>query len=537
MGQPPNRKGTDMTNVWTRRVKGKAAIAVLVLVALAACTASKSPAGSSAGDAAAAPAGGPYAYETPAQSASQQSSAALKLLKTTPEKGNVGTAFTVTGESLPAGREVELVWATWDGSYVMKPTAETVEFYERLYEPKRVPFGRATINPDGRLSATFAAPDDYGEIHDIYAVIDGQDVAKAGFRIVRNVTITPTEGPVGTPITIKVDGLGWKPYEGTLSVLWDNNYSGFISAVATRGNTVGQIRAAGPIGKHVIQVGHASATVPYLNYEQSPVAHIPNFRFEFTVTQDAGAPPPVLDWPLDGLGTDGVVAAKTTVGSTSATSAAGVSTRISPASGPILSQTTLQAKDLPAEAELNLLWVTAVGNRVSPSGWSLREVPLGKARTDKNGALEATVQVPDDLGGWHSVKLVQNETVLAEVAYFVERSLVAVTPPRVKAGETFTVQIKGIGWTELDNGVAVTYDNAYIGYACGFNSQGDVTMSLVATGGAGTHLIDLYPMIYQGHGKPPWAYQTSILSYKQDAPGLALGYRLPAFRLAITIVE
>jgi hypothetical protein len=174
----------------------------------------------------------------------------------------------------------------------MKPTAETVEFYERLYEPKRVPFGRATVSSDGLLSATLAAPDDYGEIHDIYAVIDGQDVAKAGFRIVRNVTITPTEGPVGTPITIKVDGLGWKPYEGTLSVLWDNNYSGFISAVATRGNTVGQIRAAGPVGKHVIQVGHASATVPYLNYEQSPVAHIPNFRFEFTVTDDRGAPLP-----------------------------------------------------------------------------------------------------------------------------------------------------------------------------------------------------------------------------------------------------
>jgi hypothetical protein len=57
------------------------------------------------------------------------------------------------------------------------------------------------------------------------------------------------------------------------------------------------------------------------------------------------------------------------------------------------------------------------------------------------------------------VKVVQNDKVLAEVPYFVERSLVVVAPPRVRA-ESFTVQVKGIGWTELDNGFTVTYDNS-----------------------------------------------------------------------------
>jgi hypothetical protein len=112
-----------------------------------------------------------------------------------------------------------------------------------------------------------------------------------------------------------------------------------------------------------------------------------------------------------------------------------------------------------------------------------------------------------------------------------------VKPKRVKVGETFTIQIKGGGWTELDNTVAATYDNAAIGYACAFNSNGDVTINLVATGHPGTHLIDIYPAIYRGKDKVPLNYQTPFLTYARDFPALALGYRLPAYRLAIEVVE
>ncbi len=61
---------------------------------------------------------------------------------------------------------------------------------------------------------------------------------------------------------------------------------------------------------------------------------------------------------------------------------------------------------------------------------------------------------------------------------------------------TFNVHLKGVGWTQLDNTIAVTYDNRYVGYGCGFNSNGDVVLNLVATGGPGTHLIDIYPLLY-----------------------------------------
>ena len=106
-------------------------------------------------------------------------------------------------------------------------------------------------------------------------------------------------------------------------------------------------------------------------------------------------------------------------------------------------------------------------------------------------------------------------------------------------GQKFTVHLKGLGWTQLDNTIAVDYDNSYVGYGCGFNSQGDTVMNLVATGGPGTHLIDMYPLLYTqqpSFANTPYG-MIPVLTYAQDVPGLALGYELPAIRLAITIVK
>src|SRR5574341_2123592 len=66
----------------------------------------------------------------------------LKVLKVNPEKGFISTAFTISGEGLPAGKTIEFEWATMEGSYVTKTSAETVEFYERQYVEKRVSLGR-----------------------------------------------------------------------------------------------------------------------------------------------------------------------------------------------------------------------------------------------------------------------------------------------------------------------------------------------------------------------------------------------------------
>ena len=97
----------------------------------------------------------------------------------------------------------------------------------------------------------------------------------------------------------------------------------------------------------------------------------------------------------------------------------------------------------------------------------------------------------------------------------------------VKEGQPFTIHLKGVGWTQLDNTVGVDYDNSYIGYGCGFNSNGDVLLHLHATGGPGTHLIDLYPMLYSlspSFANTPYG-MVPVLTYAQDEPGP--GPRLP----------
>ncbi|MBI5947528.1 MAG: hypothetical protein HY875_05280 [Chloroflexi bacterium] len=458
----------------------------------------------------------------------------LKLLKVSPDNGAIGTAFTITGEGLPAGKEMEFFWATAEGSWKLTTGPENIQFNNKVFAPKRLSLGKATVGADGKVTAPVVAPSDYGEVHDIFGAVAGQDVAKAGFRVMRKVTVTPESGPLGTPITIKVTGLGYGQFNSTIAIRYDNMPTGIVTAVTTRGTATAVIRAAGKAGQHVIDVEHGARSVPYLNNQQSGTANIPDWQFRFTVTDDKTLPPAVIDWPDDRAVISDAAAPRTT----SSGKAGSAKLTTEPKSGPILSNVTVKATGLKPNTAAELFYVTARGNRVNPSGWALTEVSLGKATSGADGSLEAKVQIPDDLGGWHVIQAVAGGELVGEVPFFVERSFYVdgISPKKVKAGDQIEIRVKGIGWTELDNGFAMTYDNAYIGFACGFSSNGDATVYLIATGEPGIHLIDLYPMIYQGHGEPPWGYQQAILTYRDDAPGLGLGYRLPAMRLAFEIV-
>jgi len=465
--------------------------------------------------------------------------ATMTTLKVTPDIALPGTAITISGAGLPAGKSVVLTWATATVDWVLDPRADSVDYLGRQANKLTVQLATAQTDASGAFSVQLKAPQDFGGLHDVYAVVGGLQVAKGGFLLARSGSISPKSGPIGTMITVKYTGLGSSLYEGGASLLYDNHYVGAVMANWTRGTAIVHIRATGPVGRHTVEMADA-ISFKYLNIQQSPIPWGDGFRFAFTVTKDNGRPAARIDWPARVTPT---VDARTTLAATGLAAGSAATASLSTTSGVVESKTDVTAAGLTAGQPVDLEWSTVVGNRVNCTGtcWSFVSVPLGKATAAADGSLKTTIQVPDGLGGWHVVQLIQNGAIKAQIPYYVKRSFVgkSVSALALKEGQPFTIHLKGLGWTQLDNTIAVDYDNSYMGYGCGFNSNGDVVMNMVATGGPGTHLIDMYPLLYTqqpSYANTPYG-MVPVLSYERDAPGLALGYQLPAMRLAITIVK
>ncbi len=94
----------------------------------------------------------------------------LKPLKVSPEEGPVGSAFTVTGDGLPAGKAVDLVWVATDAS-------------DMTHVKERFSIGRSVTNARGGFTASLTALVDHGEFFDIYAIVDGENLARGVFRV------------------------------------------------------------------------------------------------------------------------------------------------------------------------------------------------------------------------------------------------------------------------------------------------------------------------------------------------------------------
>lgn len=463
----------------------------------------------------------------------------MTTLAVSPDVAPAGTKFKVTGSGLPANTSVAIVWGTANVTWVVDARPDSVDYLGRSATKLQVVLGQGQTDAQGRLAVALTAPRDFGGIHDIYAVANGVQLAHGGFLVARTATLSPKSGPIGTMITVTYNGLGSSLYEGGASLLYDNHYVGAMMANWTRGTAVAHIRATGLVGRHTIEVADA-ISFKYLNIQQSPIPWGTGSKFGFTVTKDNGRPKPQIDWPATVVPT---LDAKTTLQQTGLAVSTSASAQLASTAGAVSSKVAVAAKGLTPGVPVDMEWSTVVGSRVNCSGtcWSFISVPLGNATAGADGTLSSSITVPDGLGGWHVVQLLQGGKVMTQVPYYVRRSVFGngVSSLTVKDGQRFTVHLKGLGWTQLDNTIAVDYDNSYVGYGCGFNSNGDTVMNLVATGGPGTHLIDMYPLLYtQQPSYPNTPYgMVPVLTYAQDAPGLALGYQLPAIRLAITVVK
>ena len=355
-------------------------------------------------------------------------------LAVNPSQGVQGTPITVSGTGLPASSSVELTWGTWNATWLADVEPNTVNYLGTSYSALNVVMATVTTDSSGAFTYQTTVPADFGGIHNIYAVVNGAAVGHAGFEELRILKVTPTSGPIGTPITITYTSMGASLYTGGAEVLWDNHYTGEMMALWTRGTASVTIRAAGPVGTHFIQVGNAISFM-YLNVIQSPIPYTNGGTVKFKVTKDNGPSAPHISWPADVQPTVSQVTTLSTSGLDPQSKAVAT---LSETKGPILTKTTLSVTGLPSSATgtVNLVYSTVVGNRVNCAStcWAFTSVPLGTA-TVTNGTISQQVTIPDNLGGWHVVQVMNGSTLEAQAPFYVMESIV---PFMNKAGKVIS---------------------------------------------------------------------------------------------------
>jgi hypothetical protein len=479
-------------------------IVVLVILILCSCSRPTSSASSADG----------------LQAAARPDVPVQKLELTYDKPAVVGAKVKAVASGLPAGKMVDLKWGTVTGGWVIE---DYYYFRGKKYSEATSSLGKLPVDSNGRFDASFTIPEDYGGVHDIIAMIDEKAVAQNGIEVTQSFEMTPLSGPVGTPIELRVKGLGWRTMENTWVVNWDNRGLGFVTAVSTRGSAVARFRAAGPAGDHPVKIYTGYQGQSYLNFQQAPNAYLPRPDFTFHTTSGRASTPAAYAEPYQ----------KYALPETEI-HLANAKLSLDPAQGPVSSHAMLRGEGFPANSTLDLYWLTYVGSRVSGNGFAPQETAVGKVKVSGDGRIEFPVTIPEDLGGQHGLELRDGKQSVARAYFAIETTIVSMTPASGPAGTPVTIHLKGVGWTEYDNIYAATYDNAYMGYACGFNSQGDVVINFRAAGEPGEHLIDLFPGIYQGPPKETQLlYRMPQLTYADDHPG----NKIPALRFKFEVTR
>jgi hypothetical protein len=501
------------------RPKIRAALAGAVAAALlAACGQQAAP-----GATAQAPASAVTAKTTPAVSAVPAASAPVQAMEVTgtfsldPKHGAWDTQVTATAKGLKPRTPYDLVWTT--GKVRWKLSEDRSKYLGRDYSTVRNVLETLTTDSAGSFVATFSVPHGFGYGHDV-VVVDKQNVIrnKSLFDVDMVTTITPTSGPVGTPITVEVKGIGYQSYQNSFQLDYDNKYVGWVSSVTTDGYAALTIPATGARGTHIITLGHSEFGAPYLNPDQQPVvASRPFPHVPFTITDGPAVLPP-----------NAATQAFATI--LAAPAPTGIWT--DPAGATVGAAATLNARSLPADSEVELLWTTQVGNR-SVTGFEERTSTLGKTRTDASGSFTWPFTVPDDLGGYHTLQAKIGGEVVAKTTLYILASAFPLSVDRGPSGTRTTVHLKGVGWTETEQMYLLDYDNSFTGYACAFQSRGDLTIYLTVSGAPGWHYIDMYPGIYQGTETRPANYKMPQLTALSDHPG----EKMPIFRFAFLITQ
>jgi hypothetical protein len=204
---------------------------------------------------------------------------------------------------------------------------------------------------------------------------------------------------------------------------------------------------------------------------------------------------------------------------------------VSPTTASVGDNITVTGAGFTAGTQYPIVWTTYQGSNLL--GYKAVAKPLRNVTAAADGSFSFVTKVPPDLGGIHYIAA-GNLTENSNGTVFVQRSAV-INTAQGPQGTIIQVIMHGVGYNFNTNIVAVDYDNSYIGYACGFNSGGNVTVTIVASGAPGIHTIDVYPSVWWGGSQfttqQVVEYRFPILT-PQDQPAL-----MPSFHFTFLMTS
>lgn len=446
-----------------------------------------------------------------------------------PDRGNVGTEVQATASGLAPDTSYDFVWSTAEASW------KTEDGHYLGMDAKKADhvMQQVTTDANGAATFTFTVPEDFGYVHNTALVKDGTEAARQGFTIAPALSISPTSGPLGTPITVHVTGLGYSFYQSGWHLMYDNQQTGWVTGITTNGSATFTIPATGSEGPHLLQL-LSGPRRPYLNIEQSP-NYQPAMAYHehttFTITPGEAVTP-----------ADPATQTMPRTSGVQATAGTGPALGLDYTSGTVGSPITLTGVGFPADTDLTLSYQSVRGNRISGGGWQTAEIPWGSVKTDSTGSFSVTKPTPDDLAGARTITARAGDeqpggAAEASIDYTITPSVLSFEPRQVAPGATITLTLKGTGWSDTGNIYTAVLDNAYFGYACGFNTNGTIIVNFTAPAQPGWHYLDLYPSIYEGASGATTSttsndhFQLPMLNVI-DHPG----EDLPGFHLAFEVV-
>ncbi len=432
-------------------------------------------------------------------------SAETASLTVSPTEGQPGTSVLVTGGGFPPGSPVDIAWHTMEGNRVSGSGFTEVGWT----------ITTSVADGNGRLTASFVAPYDLGgPPHRIEALAGGASLANASFTLTRRAWISPTEGPEGTLVTIRLVAGGWTQYDNNIAITYDNAFLGFACSFNSQGNISVWIQATGGFGPHIIGVypalywGPSEGPTPWkhaaLNPDDLPVRYEPEL-FTFTITEgsagrshDRAAELRTVTAP-DSLLIPNLPAVASQNGSVNLALGNG-------AKGVTGGDLPWALAGFPAGSRAELRWNTVVGEAAiggtlndkflgwlyTPTNWTLATVDVAE-----DGSASGVLRVPYDFGGFHTIEAVVSGQALATATWLTVPRFTANLSPD---GRFIELTGTGLGWEKYTAIWDILYDNRLMGWVSGMLSGGNVTVSIPVIGEPGLHALEIH------EGSNGWPY-------------------------------